>query len=101
MVYINDETRRCGQGNLNRQSNTRKYLNPYSDLLDETVWSVRFVANCRGKHAACIYQIDPEYLNVIFSNLGLKLLRKKPAWLPTSANTERTSETWNILMEYF
>ena len=48
MVYINGETYRCGQGNVIRQSNTRKYLNPYSDLLDETVRSVRFVANCKG-----------------------------------------------------
>jgi len=66
MIYTNDATYRCGQGNLSRQSNTRKYLNPYSNLLDETVRSVRFVANCRGKHASRNYKIDPEDLNVNF-----------------------------------
>jgi hypothetical protein len=100
MIYTNDATYRCGQGNLIQQSNTRKYLNPYSDLLDETVRSVRFVANCREKHASCIYKIDPENLNVNFSSLGLKLSRKKPPWLSTSANTERTSEMWKSLMVY-
>jgi len=49
MVYVSNETYRCGKGNLIRQSNTRKYLNPYSDLLDETVLTVSFVANFRGR----------------------------------------------------